>query len=85
MSCPKLVLDGQFCRDCKDYPEEDGYYWVFRVDKSRDGYFIDRVERLEFIQIDEEYPSQWQGWQDIQYEVENGIYDYVWTKELELK
>lgn len=77
----KGILKSQSVRAANDYPEEDGYYWVFRLDKEGN---IDKIERLEFIQIDEEYPSQWQGWQDIQYEVEHEIYEYYWTKELEL-
>lgn len=78
----KLVLDSAFLREAKDYPEEDGTYWVFRLDKDEN---IDRVERLEFVKIDPEYPSQYEGWQDIQYEVEHDIYKYLWTKELTLK
>jgi len=76
-----MNLEADDLREAKDYPEEDGYYWVFRL--NRDGE-IDSVDKLEFIQLDEEYPSIWQGWENIQYEVEHDTYKYYWTKELKI-
>jgi len=77
----KGILESASVRAANDYPEEYGEYWVFRLDENDE---IDRIEKLEFNPIDPEYPSQWEGWQDIQYEVEHEVFEYYWVKELKL-
>lgn len=77
----KGILESASVHAITDYPDRYGEYWVFRLDKDEN---IDRIEKLEFNPIDPEYPSQWEGWQDIQYEVEHGIYEYYWAEELRL-
>lgn len=85
----KGILESASLKAANDYPDEYGEYWVIRYNEETEE--IERIERLEFVPIDEEYPSMYDGWQDIQYEVENPgdllirNITYYWTKELTLK
>ena len=81
----KAVLKYDEIRDITDYPEQDGYYFVFVVNDITDE--VESVKRTEFVQLDEEYPSMYQGWDGIQYEVENDVFKRLgkrvyWCEEL---
>lgn len=67
-----------------DYPTDTGEYWVFRFNEETEE--IETIEKVEFVPIDDEYPSMYDGWNDMQYEVEHprdGI-TYYWTEDLRL-
>lgn len=66
------------------YPTVDGEYWVIRYNEQTEE--IESIDKLEWVHIDEDYESMYDGWQDIQYEVEHpreGI-TYYWTEDLRL-
>lgn len=80
----KGILDSASIRAITDYPAEDGEYWVIRYNDETEE--IESIDKLEWIHIDEDYESMYDGWQDIQHEVEHPrphIY-YYWTEELKL-
>lgn len=80
-------IESDSLHDITDYPDEYGEYWVIRYDWTKEE--IESIEKLEFNPIDEEYPSQYDGWQDIQYEVENPTclshIQFYWAKEIKFK
>lgn len=67
-----------------DYPTEYGVYWVIRFNEESKE--IESIEKVEFVPIDEEYPSIYDGWNDMQYEVEHprDHITYYWAERLEL-
>lgn len=84
-----MTIDHRDLREITDYPEREDTYCVFEVN-DRTGEVID-VAMREYIAIDEEYPSMWQGWQDIQEYIEHpeifgrSHTKYYWAEELKVK
>ena len=80
----KGTLRCEFIHPITDYPTEYGHYWVIRFNEETEE--IETIKKVEFVPIDDEYPSMYDGWNDMQYEVEHPrphIY-YYWTEELKL-
>lgn len=72
-------------REITDYPNEDGEYYVFEVN-TETGEVVDVSKREFTTWEDDDTMTQFDGWQDIQYEIENPSWHraYYWCAEMRL-